>query len=109
MSRASRQLRVAHAGDACIFVRNHSLLLQLESVRQGLGYGFLPCILAESDPNLLRVGDIPPVLGPSMWMLTHPDLRSTKRVKVFMDFVRDIFERRSHELLGAELNSTSRA
>jgi hypothetical protein len=42
-----------------------------------------------------------------MWMLTHPDLRSTRRVKVFMDFVRDIFERRSHELLGAELNSPS--
>ena len=107
MSRASRRLRVAHAPDALIFVRNHSLLLQLESVRQGLGYGFLPCILAESDPNLSRVGDIPPVLGPSMWMLTHPDLRNTKRVKVFMDFVRDIFERRSHELLGAELNSAS--
>ena len=105
MSRVSRRLRAAHAANARIHVRNHSLLLQLEAVRQGLGYAFLPCILAESDPGLLRVGNIPPVLGPSMWMLTHPDLRSTKRVKVFMDFVRDIFDRRAHELLGSELNN----
>ena len=94
------------ARDSCsgarIHVRSHSLLLHLEAVRQGVGYAFLPCILAESDPNLLRVGNIPPVLGPSMWMLTHPDLRGTRRVKVFMDFVRDIFDRRAHELLGSE-------
>ena len=107
MSRVSRRLRAAHAANAHIHVRNHSLLLQLEAVRQGLGYAFLPCFLAESDPCLLRVGNIPPVLGPSMWMLTHPDLRSTKRVKVFMDFVRDIFDRRAHELLGSELNNPS--
>lgn len=107
MSRVSRRLRAAHAANARIHVLNHSLLLQLEAVRQGLGYAFLPCILAESDSGLLRVGNIPPVLGPSMWMLTHPDLRSTKRVKVFMDFVRDIFDRRAHELLGSELNNPS--
>jgi DNA-binding transcriptional LysR family regulator len=102
MSRASRRLRTAHAANARIHVRTHSLLLHVEAVRQGVGYAFLPCIWAESDPNLLRVGDIPPVLGPSMWMLTHPDLRGTRRVKVFMDFVRDIFDRRAHELLGSE-------
>ena len=109
MSKASRRLRVAHAAHARIHVRNHSLLLHLEAVRQGLGYAFLPCILAESDPSLLRVGNIPPALGPSMWMLTHPDLRGTKRVKVFMEFVSDIFDRRAHELLGSELNSRSQA
>ena len=53
MSRVSRRLRAAHAANARIHVRNHSLLLQLEAVRQGLGYAFLPCILAESDPGLL--------------------------------------------------------
>ena len=104
MSRACRRLRMVHAANARIQVRSLSLLLHLEAVRQGIGYAFLPCILAESDPNLLRVGNIPPVLGPSMWMLTHPDLRGTRRIKVFMDFVRDIFDRRAHELLGSELN-----
>ena len=73
MSRACRRLRVTHAAGARIHVRSHSLLLHLEAVRQGVGYAFLPCILAESDPNLLRVGNILPVLGLSMWMLTHPD------------------------------------
>ena len=102
MSRACRRLRATHAAAARIHVRSHSLLLHLEAVRQGVGYAFLPCILAESDSNLLRVGNIPPVLGPSMWMLTHPDLRGTRRVKVFMDFVRDIFDRRADELLGSE-------
>ena len=107
MSRESKKLRKIHAPDAKIRVKTHSLLLHLEAVKQHLGYGFLPCILAESDSSLRRVPGIPAILGPSMWMLTHPDLRAAKRVRVFMEFVRDIFNRRSDELLGEEFRSSS--
>jgi hypothetical protein len=32
-------------------------------------------------------------------MLVHPDLRHTLRITVFIEFVRDVFSRRRHELL----------
>ena len=106
VAKTCRELRHAYVPDVLIAVRCNSLLLHLEAARQGLGFAFLPCILAESDPSLFRLHSLPAKLGPSMWMLTHPDLRKTQRILVFMEFVRDLFKRRSHELLGAELAET---
>jgi len=34
----------------------------------------------------------------------HPDLRHTLRVTVFIEFVRDVFSRRSHELIGSGMS-----
>ena len=41
--------------------------------------------------------------GPNLWLLTHPDLRGAKRVTLLMEFIRDVFARRQHELLEAHL------
>jgi len=35
----------------------------------------------------MRVLDPVPALMSSIWLLTHPDLRETPRVKAFFDFV----------------------
>ena len=95
------RMRREYASDSSVKLHSHSLLLHQASARQGLGVAVLPCILAESDPGLQRVTSIAPILGPPMWMLIHPDLRGTQRVAVFLQFVRDVFARRSHELLAS--------
>ena len=48
----------------------------------GLGLAMLPCFLADATATLERLGD--PVLecAAELWLLTHPDLRETTRVKV---------------------------
>jgi DNA-binding transcriptional LysR family regulator len=103
MSQTCRTLLKSHVPDTPVSIRTHSLLLHLEAARKGLGLAFLPCILAESDPLLQRIDMIKPTLGPPMWMLVHPDLRHTLRITVFIEFVRDVFSRRSHELLGGAM------
>ena len=53
--------------------------------KEGLGVGYLPCFLGDSDPSLVRFRqpEIRHNLG--LWLLYHRDLRNTKRVTVFRD------------------------
>lgn len=56
----------------------------LNACAEGLGMGFLPCYVGDSDPRLVRVGAPLPHMVLDFWVLTHPDLRQTARVRVFM-------------------------
>lgn len=103
ISQTCRDLLKSHVPNTPVSISTHSLLLHLEAARKGLGLAFLPCIVAESDNTLQRIDSIEPVLGPPMWMLVHPDLRHTLRVTVLIEFVRDVFARRSSELLGSSM------
>lgn len=69
---------------------NHSLCvdetsLTIAAIKEGLGLGFLPCFLGDSDPELSRYRqpEIQHNLG--LWLLYHRDLRNTKRVTVFRE------------------------
>jgi len=62
-------------------------LLTLSALRQGLGLAYLPCFMGDSDAALKRF--CPPEahheLG--LWLLYHPDLRRTKRVRIFREYM----------------------
>lgn len=71
-----------------------SLSLQAQAAREGMGMVFLPCILGDSDPLLERVPNSGTYDGRPAWLLTHPDLRSMERVRVFSKFLaEEIFKR----------------
>lgn len=55
----------------------------------GLGVGVLPTFMEPKHPELVAVSEVIPALDVPVWMLTHPDLRSTARVKAFIRFVGD--------------------
>lgn len=55
------------------------------AVRAGFGVGLLPCAIAETDPALVRVGEVMRDLLPELWLLTHPELRAQARVRVVFD------------------------
>jgi DNA-binding transcriptional LysR family regulator len=78
-----------HAPDVRIAARFDSVLVAYHAVRAGFGVGFLPCALGDPDAALRRV--LPHLLlpGRGMWLLTHPDLRHTGRVRCFLDFMAD--------------------
>jgi DNA-binding transcriptional LysR family regulator len=63
-------------------------------LRTGVGIGILPSFMQARHPELLPVSDVIPELSVPVWMLTHPDLRQTARVRVFMSFVGDALARR---------------
>jgi DNA-binding transcriptional LysR family regulator len=58
-----------------------------EAVQAGTGIGPLPCFIADSNPDLVRLSDINPDFSAGLWLLTHPDLRQSARVRAFMDFM----------------------
>jgi len=49
----------------------------------------LPCLLGDSEQGLQRVKGCSPFQGFEVWVLTHPDLKGTKRISEVMSFVAD--------------------
>lgn len=74
--------------DRCA-VRADSLLAMAQAVRLGMGAGMLLCMLADADASLVRLAAPDPALDTPLWLLTHPDLRHSARVRAFNDFVTD--------------------
>jgi DNA-binding transcriptional LysR family regulator len=61
----------------------------INAAAEGMGFTFLPCYLADADSRLVRVGDPLEPLTIELWVLTHPDLRHTARVKALLAFLFD--------------------
>ena len=73
--------------------RCNTLLGLHEAAAQGLGVVALPCFLADKDTRLSRVLAPPGELTSELWLLTHPDLRRTARVRALMDFLADVLDK----------------
>lgn len=85
---------------APIRTRCTDVSVQLTALRNGIGLGPLPCLLGDHDSGLVRVEPPRPVVAREIWLLAHPDLRSSARVREFMRFVGDAFEEAEELLLG---------
>jgi DNA-binding transcriptional LysR family regulator len=67
--------------DARIAVRTNSLLSLVDAVAAGLGVGPLTCCVADPNPALRRVyPDVPPRRD-DLWLVVHPDVQRTGRVR----------------------------
>jgi DNA-binding transcriptional LysR family regulator len=82
-----------HAPVEAVVLRCNSWLAQLAAARAGLGLAALPCFLADPEPALRRVLPPEPALASELWLLTHPDLRRTARVRAFMETLARGFRR----------------
>jgi DNA-binding transcriptional LysR family regulator len=79
--------------DSKVAVRVDTAGNMLAAIKGGLGLARLPCYLAEGEETIRQ---LPIALTPSswgLWVLSHPDLRDTARVRVCREFLYDIFER----------------
>lgn len=79
-----------------------NVLVQLEIAKADMGLAILPSFLADPIESLQRLHLIPPsaVTCGDLWLLTHQDLRATARVKAFMDFMLEVFDRHKDLLEG---------
>lgn len=59
------------------------------SVQGGLGLGILPSFLAMRDPSLERISFVDPTYVP-LWIVNHPDLSKSHKVRLFLDFIDSI-------------------
>lgn len=64
-----------------------SALIVASMVRAGMGAAWLPCLLADTDPDLKQIWPPSPALDMDLWALTHPDLKHTARIKMFIEYI----------------------
>ncbi|TIM84465.1 MAG: LysR family transcriptional regulator [Mesorhizobium sp.] len=84
--RAAKWL-AAIAPGANIAARNNSVLGVLHAVKSGIGIAPLPTTIADMDDDLVRILPPVPELTRGWYLLTHPELRQTPRIRAFFDFV----------------------
>ncbi|WAC27815.1 LysR family transcriptional regulator [Ancylobacter sp. SL191] len=65
----------------------NSVLGLAEAVESGVGIGHLPCLIGDARPALVRLGPPNDDYAADLWLLTHPDLRHSPRVRAFLDFL----------------------
>jgi len=70
-----------------VAARVNSVLALAEAVEAGLGIGHLPCFVGDVRPGLQRLHAPEPAFGSTLWVLTHPDLRQSPRVRAMLDFL----------------------
>ncbi len=64
-----------------VSLRFSGLLMVRSACLAGLGLAVLPCFLGDSEPELLRLGEPLAECDSELWLLSHPELRETVRVK----------------------------
>jgi DNA-binding transcriptional LysR family regulator len=67
--------------------RVNSLNIACQLARQGMGFAQLPCALGDMAPELRRVPIDHRAAGVGFWVLSHIDLRTTARIRIFRDFM----------------------
>ena len=82
-----------HVDRDAVAYRSNSMLNQASAARAGLGLALLPCALGDSDSGLRRLAGPLPELDSELWLLTHPDLQRTARIRALLDFLYDSLRR----------------
>lgn len=78
-----------HLAQADVRLRVDIFNAKAAVLHTGIGVGILPTFMEPKHPELVAVSEPLPELAVPVWMLTHPDLRQTARVRAFMQHVGD--------------------
>jgi len=84
-------------------------LAVLNAAAEGMGMTFMPCYVGDADSRFVRVGDPLEALTLELWILTHPDLRHTARVKALMDFLQERLKQEADLFEGNRTNIAVKA
>jgi DNA-binding transcriptional LysR family regulator len=91
-----------NVGPDRIVWRINTLLGLADAVAQGAGLGVLPWFIANTFPNLVALSEPKIEHSAALWLLTHPDLRNTARVRSFMDHLAAEIGKRRASIEGAK-------
>ncbi|TCT05557.1 LysR family transcriptional regulator [Aquabacter spiritensis] len=90
------------AGEGRIVYRVNTVLGLAEAAAAGIGLAVLPCFIGSITPGLRRLAGPEPDMESGLWLVTHPDLRTTARVRAFMDHAGREIGRRKAMIEGRE-------
>ncbi|MGD8588074.1 MAG: hypothetical protein PVG22_04510, partial [Chromatiales bacterium] len=66
-------------------LRSSSLGVMMQMTQEGIGIAQMPCALCDPIPSLYRLPVRHVESGWGLWVLSHVDLRTTVRVRIFRD------------------------
>lgn len=89
-----------HVGRERIVYRSNTVLGLAEAAAAGIGLALVPCFIGAATAGLERLAPPDPALESGLWLLTHPDLRHTARVRAFLDFAAAEIARRRNVIEG---------
>ena len=72
-------------GEEKIIYRVNTVLGLAEAAAAGMGLALLPCFIAAVTPGLVQLMGRQGELEAGLWLLTHPDIKATARVRTFME------------------------
>jgi DNA-binding transcriptional LysR family regulator len=72
---------------ARVVYRLNTVLGLAQAVESGIGVGMLPCFIGDRTAGLIRLAPKAMQFGGALWLLTHPDMKASARVRAFLDFM----------------------
>ncbi len=93
---------VQHIRRGRTVIRLNRTLGQLELARMGVGLAVVPCYLADTDPDLVRLLGPADVVSMDLWMVLHKDMQHTARVRACADFIVAELAERADEFRGVK-------
>ena len=91
-------------GERRVIFSSSTSLAVLNAAAEGMGFTLMPCYLGDADRRLVRVGDLVEPLTIELWILTHPDLRHTARVKALIAYLHEEFTKEQDLFEGKRSN-----
>jgi DNA-binding transcriptional LysR family regulator len=95
-----------HVPDERIVCKVNTLVGLAEAAAAGMGLALIPCFVGDGVPGLARLSAAIPELAGELWLVAHPDLRNSVKIRAFMDYCvaeiacrRDIIECRERDLV----------
>lgn len=73
------------------------------AIEVGIGVFFLPCFEGDALSGVRRISEPLPEFAHDVWLLTLRDLRSTRRVRAFLDHAAGVFEQQGPRLGGGSI------
>lgn len=72
---------------AKIKLQTDDITLLYRAVMAGGGMSRLPCYIGDAEPSLIRIPHANTTFLQDIWVLTHPDLKDTPRIKTIMRYL----------------------
>ena len=93
-----------------VYNKLNNVSMQIEAARHGMGLAVLPCFVGDISDGLVRVPHCEPYHNYDVWLLSHPDLRETARIRTFRNFIIEVFAEKHDVLTGKKSDKgTARA
>ena len=92
----------------CTVFESGMAMAVLNAAAEGMGVTMMPCYLGDADERLVRVTNVLESLTLELWILTHPDLRHTARVKALMAVLYDALTQNEDLYSGKRVRNKSK-